>query len=348
MIPTKNRVDFILRVLKYYSISKFKGKILIGDSSSETIFKRNSDSVSMFTSLLNIELYHDETLTADKMVSFLCKKVTTTYSLMHPDDDMIITSSLHHCINFLNENQNYSAVNGLAFNMGIDYNKYKAFGRVTLIKKYPLAQSLLSTPFKRIFEYFDNINNINMSVIRSKINLDAFSAIEALTDFDSSYVYGELVHASVVLSRGKVGLINHCYLVRQKHTSQFYRNQHFYNWVENSNPCNASTTLKKIIIRENNEEFNVKNSLILKEIDLFLFGIRKKITNNMASNLKNTSYLYRFKRLIFSILKDVFNKYKYILNNKIFSREIMVPVNSSINIDSLKLYMDVIEGKKSL
>ncbi len=348
MIPTKGRPDFILRVLRYYSVAEFKGVILIGDSSNSSDYKKNSQNISTYSKSLRIEHYHDQSLTADKMVSFLCRKVTTAYSLMHPDDDIVLVPSLQHCLDFLDKNSEYSAVNGLAFNMGVDCNAYNPFGKVTLVKDYTLAESLSNNPLERVNIYFNNVKNINMSVIRSVINLDAFSAIEQLTNFDSSYVYGELTHASIVLSRGKVGTIDHCFLVRQKHPAQFYRNVSFDDWLNNSDSCSATTTLKNILLYELSKNTEVDGNALSKNIDDLLSSLMRKVIGRLVANSYYVSYFRRLKRVIYPRLKNLSNSIKlvyikHISNDNYSGRMHITASNLPSNIDSLKLYLNTIE-----
>ena len=79
------------------------------------------------------------------------------------DDDILILSSIEPCLKFLDQNLDYS-VNGNAFNLAIDNNSAKPYGKITLFKKYPLA-NYIDEPLIRIFNYFHNTLNVNMSII---------------------------------------------------------------------------------------------------------------------------------------------------------------------------------------
>jgi len=281
LIPTKNRPDFILRVLKYYSCAGFSGDILIGDSSDEDVYRELLDNISFYSDVLRIRHFHKKNLTADKMVSFLCDYVDTQYSVMHPDDDVVLVPSISECLEFLDQNADYSAVHGLALNISIDHNSSSPFGGLTSVKDYPLAPALSDYSYERVMTYFANVKNINMSVVRHDVNSQAFSQIEKLSDFDSSYVYGELVHAAVVLARGKVGSIDVCYLVRQKHYSQFYRNIQFKDWLSKSNICGAELVLRDSMINALYESGVSCNQEMLGEIDQFLADLRARIIDNV-------------------------------------------------------------------
>lgn len=343
MIPTKNRPEFILRLLAYYSEAGFQGTIMVGDSSNSSDYIKSSNYISTYSKSLRIEHYYDQSLTADKMISFLSGKVITEFSLMHPDDDIVLVPSLQYCLNFLNKNSEYSAVNGLAFNTGINYNQYTPFGKVTLIKDYPLSSSLADDSFERINDYFSNILNLNMSVIRAAINLKAFSAIEQLNDFDSTYVYGEVIHASVILARGKVKTIDYPYLVRQKHPSQFYRSVSFDDWLKRSDPSASAITLKETLLHELINTSELDDSLLSTKIDELILGLGERTKAKVMAKSNECDFRYTMSK-IYSVLRGLSNRGKRLFiknrrydyfDGKKYSKETK---------DALKLYFDVVNN----
>ena len=343
MIATKDRPEFLLRTLKYYHLAGFKGQILIGDSSNDFNSQINISQVSHYKQLMKIEYFIDTELSSDKMILFLSKKVKTDYSVMMNDDDILIVSSIIPCIEFLESHSDYSAVNGKAFSIGIDYNSPKPFGKVTLFKKYPLAKTTNENSFERIKDFFDIMLNINMSITRSNVSLEAFETIKKLNKFDSSFVFGELMQASVVLSRGKIGTIDNCYLVRQKHTQQHYRSIDRNEWIKKSNFINASVELKNVLINELSRNLNLTNNDIIK-IDELILSKTKSIINKML-NLKDRNFFYKLITFTFNIngnpiniLKNTFN---YFIGNKKLNNFNLTKSDQA----SVKLYLNLINKK---
>ena len=153
MIATKNRPNFLARAIKYYNISLFKGYIYIGDSSSEDNSKKNLKILNTYEDL-KINYYKDTELSADQMMSFLSKKVKTRYSVMINDDDILIISSVQNCIDFLETNLDFSAVNGRAYNIGLNNDDCISFGKITSIQKYPLPEYQNENAVERISNFF--------------------------------------------------------------------------------------------------------------------------------------------------------------------------------------------------
>jgi glycosyltransferase domain-containing protein len=341
MIATKNRPNFLARAIKYYSIAGFTGYILIGDSSSEENSKKNLNIIDTYNEL-KINYHKDIQLSADQMVSYLSKKVETNYSVMINDDDILIVSSIHNCINFLEKNLDFSAVNGRGYNIGLNQDDCIPFGKITSIQKYPLTSYQNEDALKRISDFFYKTLNVNMSITRSEINIRAFNNVEKLNKFDSAFVFGELLHAVTVLINGKIANVDDCYLVRQKHSQQYYKKVNKYDWLKQSNLVSAIFELQKIIKAElfqKNEKLNQKlenqiNNLILIKVkyifkrflkqDMILISLLKKIIKD----------LIKVKRLIKSYFINPTNEFFY-KKSRIFFEDM----------NKLRQYFNLVEKK---
>jgi glycosyltransferase domain-containing protein len=306
MIATKNRPNFLIRALNYYSMAGFNGEIFIGDSSSE---KNSKENLNIIDKNKNLKIFYhlDTKLSADQMVSFLSKKVKTNYSVMINDDDILIIPSIQNCIDFLDENPDFVAVNGRAYNIGINLNEPTPLGKISSVQLYPLAKYENETLIDRITNYFNNTLNVNMSIIRSELNMLAFSNVEKLNKFDSAFIFGELIHAITILANGKITSIDNCYLVRQKHSQQHYRKIDKDNWLNHTDLVSAI--------------FELKNSI--KE------GFIKKNENFNEIINETVNHLIMLK------VKYIFNR--FISGNKIFRRRLKMFYNNLININNFLL-----------
>jgi len=344
MTPTKNRPDFIRRQLKYYSLSNFQGIILIGDSSNQKLFLENKKSIIKYGKALTIRHFHKPELTADKMSSFLSRKVKTDYSLYIADDDIILAESILAGINFLDLHTEYSAVHGKAFLMSVD-DKSEPFGKLTYFSRYPMPTILDDTALGRIKEFFANVSNVNMSIIRSKINMDAYNEIEKLSNYYSHYIFGELVHGAIVCARGKIGQIDNCYLIRQSHVEMAYSSINMREWFSRDDWSNQYNILKLAINREilaydNIEDINNKTSLILSSWHESLINnmlIKDKISTSVNSFTGVKKFLKRYSivRVLHRFLHRLLFK-KNILN--ILTEE---DIDSQNNI---RRYIDFVES----
>jgi len=175
------------------------------------------------------------------------------------------------------------------------------------------------------------------------VSLEAFETIKKLNKFDSSFLFGELMQASVVLSRGKIGTIDNCYLVRQKHTQQHYRNIDRNEWIKKSNFINASVELKNVLINELSRNLNLTNNDIIK-IDELILSKTKSIIHKML-NLKDRNFFYKLIAFTFNksgnpinILKNTFN---YFIGHKKLNNFNLTKSDQA----SMKLYLNLINKK---
>jgi len=344
MIPTKNRTDFILRLLKYYSLSKFSGVLLIGDSSDHKSFEINKSNISKYRKKgLVVSHYLDRTLTADKMVSFLSNNVKTDYSAMVADDDIIITQSISRCIDFLDKNLDYSAIHGKSYLIGVNGGMLNAFGKVTSLINYALPIVESESSIDRIEEYFKTTLNVNMSIIRTKVNTDAFQEVNKLTDYYSSSLFGELIHASVVCSRGKIGEIDETYLIRQFHDEQFYHKIDMTEWFSKSDWCSAYSTLRSVIRNEIVLRNDITNNIDDK-ISTVLSNWNKFIINSMMrkerlSYAKHKYLPHCFKKFVF--LKKIAKYFRFFRSSFYNSKDKIFFIKDA----SVNLYVAVINKK---
>ena len=344
MIPTKNRPNFILRQLRYYSQSSYKGIILIGDSSDSNFFDENKNNISKYGKGLTIRHFHKPELTADKMSAFLSREVKTDYSVYVADDDIILAESILAGVNFLDSHMEHSAVHGKAFLMSLENAQCEPFGKLVSFSRYPVSSISEDSALGRIKEFFANVLNVNMAIVRSKINMDAFNEVEKLSNYYSTYIFGELVHGAIVCSRGKIGQIDNCSLIRQSHEDQYYSSINMGEWFSRDDWCDQYNILKLAINREilaydDIEDINNKTSLILSSWLESLINnmvIKNKISSSVISYLGVKKILKRFS--IFRVLHRLFFK-KNILN--IVTEEDLDSQND------IRRYIDLVEERNS-
>ena len=196
------------------------------------------------------------------------------------DDDILIIPSIQNCIDFLDENPDFVAVNGRAYNIGINLNEPTPLGKISSVQLYPLAKYENETLIDRITNYFNNTLNVNMSIIRSELNMLAFFNVKKLNKFDSAFIFGELIHAITILANGKITSIDNCYLVRQKHSQQHYRKIDKDNWLNHTDLVSAIFELKNSI----KEGFTD-----LKEVIAFVEGLKQNSNEYVIESYLDTT-----------------------------------------------------------
>lgn len=124
LIPTLDRPHFLLRALEYYEKIYFKGQIIIGDSSAP----EHTAKIKAFIdgSGLNIkymyfpvkDFKHD-----GECMKVMIEEVTCDYAVYQGDDDFLVPAGLQACIEFLEDNPDYSAAYGIRANLYFDGDK---------------------------------------------------------------------------------------------------------------------------------------------------------------------------------------------------------------------------------
>jgi hypothetical protein len=77
LIPTMNRAEFVMRILRYYSELGFTGCLAIGDSSEEEHARRIQRAVAQFRTKLNVVYYACPGLTEPQACQRMLKDVST-------------------------------------------------------------------------------------------------------------------------------------------------------------------------------------------------------------------------------------------------------------------------------
>ena len=113
VIPTYKRYPFLKRLLKFYQGFPTPVKILILDS---TPIESIDTELDQLVSRKNITWKRFSTkMTYWTRIAKGLKFIKTDYVTLCPDDDFIIPKAINKCINFLNNNSNYSSAHGLYF-----------------------------------------------------------------------------------------------------------------------------------------------------------------------------------------------------------------------------------------
>ena len=104
IIPTHERHHYLERILDYYiNIKSVDFEILIADSSVKAFREIESP---------NIKYLHMPYIDLVEKLSIVLKFPRTPYTLICADDDFIIPDTIFKCIDFLDQNSDYSSAQG--------------------------------------------------------------------------------------------------------------------------------------------------------------------------------------------------------------------------------------------
>lgn len=296
VIPTKNRPEFIKRVLFYYSSSKYDGIILILDSSNYTNTLLIKDIIKNYNNL-DIK-YKNDDLDQNSIVLKYLYMIETKYVSLLADDDLILNNSIAPITKFLNENHKYCAAGGNSYKLYI-HNKInsKAYGKITKIVKYELYNTEYYQVNKRIVDFIRRPKNINMLITRTEVFKNSWNEISNIPTYQSLYVFGELIQGLNVVICGKIKKLNINYLIRQAHNDAFYSKLDKVKLVVEGNIICCLNYLN-IFIRNNISDKNEIYSLLHCIIGRVLTLDKKNIKSNDIRKYFRNMRLYAVLRII--------------------------------------------------
>jgi len=207
LIPTKNRSDFLKRLLLYYKKMGFKGFLAIGDSSDNQDLRTNRELVKSLGKELNIIYREFHGLPFLPTVYKLFQLVNTSYVAELHDDNFIVPRSIDKCIEFLENNHDYSSVHGKA--IGVKTMDSKPHGKIIrcVRKRQPIADEKKAS--HRYLNLMSHFSDVHYSVHRTNI----YSRVLQNSHISDLNFFHSLSSCHVFLG-GKVGELNLFYLVR--------------------------------------------------------------------------------------------------------------------------------------
>jgi len=180
IIPTRNRPEYIKRILNYYNTYGTNSNIVITDVSSDEIKKQNKETISK---LKNINVSHlDFTYSKDNYLDLIYKQmmhgikhVKDKYCLICADDDFAIPNGIKQSVDFLEKNPDYSVVlgNNISFYPKINEDEKPQFywrkGRLYDSITFPDAESRMEQYLSNYSHYVPSTQGIYRTSIMNLI-----------------------------------------------------------------------------------------------------------------------------------------------------------------------------------
>ena len=202
IIPTYNRHHYLTRLLEYYKDCKFT--IFVADSTKQIYeFKDN----------YNINYFHYPDWPPVKKLAKVFQKVETSYVFMCADDDFIIPEAIEKCIDFLENNHDYSSAQG-------NYVSFKKNKKILFRLRPSLFQLLknydinANTPEERLKQSMSSYMHLFYSVHRVKNLIDI---VKLPKQYEIEYFGGfyELTIAMISVINGKHKVLPFFYCARE-------------------------------------------------------------------------------------------------------------------------------------
>jgi glycosyltransferase domain-containing protein len=145
LIPTYNRHQYLKRILEYYQDCSFH--VIVADSSKNGYNSTTPQPRSF-------QYLHFPDISLTQKLETALNEVKTKYVVMCADDDFIIADRIFDCINFLENNKEYSAVQGNA----ISYKKEDLNGSkigFSSLYENPVQEIVNDNLLERLKELFE-------------------------------------------------------------------------------------------------------------------------------------------------------------------------------------------------
>jgi glycosyltransferase domain-containing protein len=217
-IPTMNRVDHVIRQLRYYAYVRCPHTIYIGDSSpKEESYRIQNEINRLGDKIKAIYKYlpnHDSWQAHFAMIL----EVREKYICYSGDDDYQIPASVTKCIQFLEKNNDYSSASGYAVSFRLktssDHNLY---GDLERLADYPRQQIEDESASDRIVKFFNNYYVTHFSVNRTEILVKSWGQSKDMTD---DTLKAEILPTSLPMIEGKSKILDCLGFIRQIHAGR--------------------------------------------------------------------------------------------------------------------------------
>ena len=338
VIPTKNRFQYIFKLINYYDNINFKGTLIIIDSSDDDNLNK---TINLINSKKKININHIK-FVGNEMAAKAkaCSQINTKYVVQAGDDDYYCQRGLKELIGFLDNHQEYVSASGYGYTVGYDLKENKVKGS----SRYKLFWSKKNTPIERMKELSNCFNEpvADYTVCRTgvfKIILKNFLIDDKKINIFRLREYWEQTFKIYIFLQGKSCHINTFFLVR----------------FRLKEPGASLVMNPSIIYKKDKKLFFKYYYYLMRRIHSTLkdFDIYEKDTLILIRNMmkkkhlnfieKQISYLPKIKK----IKKDFFNRTRALylrIKNRRNEIEILTDKNSSqYNEEFLKIIQGILK-----
>lgn len=229
IVATKNRSDFMIRLLDYYADTDYKHWIYIGDSSDSFHFERTQAVIDQLKDKLKVRIYRCPDLNVRESVGKLLETVTTPYVCHIGDDDFLVTAALEDCIEFLESNKGYVGANGRGAVFSLKNSGAK--GRFHSLGSYAQKGVEADTAVDRLSLYLKDRFVTLFSVQRLPVWKLMYKDNSSILD---RALGDELLPCCLSVIQGKIKHLKGLYLFRQVHDKRnLFPNS--FDWIMDSN-----------------------------------------------------------------------------------------------------------------
>ncbi len=265
LVPTKDRSEFVGRLLKYYASVKSPHTLYIGDASQGFHLKQTKEAIARFSEHVATVHFSWTDLSTHATMARLAEEASETYCAFLGDDDFLVPESLTKCAEFLDSHPDYRTAQGKALLFVLEesgpYGRIDGHGGVYWDRK----ESHWATARERMFQFVGGGYWVLQYSVHRRKEFIADSSIARASEDRS---FSELTNCFVVIGRGKSKFIDCLYLFRQGHAGRFF----------------LPTTYEWIIGEKWNQSFQ-EMSAALEDVLVEVDGLRRDEARTVARDI---------------------------------------------------------------
>ena len=247
ILPTKNRPECLLRLLRYYVEVGFQGILCIGDSSEGEHLECNKRQIKMFGGRLDIVYKEYPELDEPQCSQKLANIVNTPYVAWVADDDFLVPSGLEKCMVFLEDHPDYSAAHGLSIKIKVKNNA--VFGPIVDCKFIDhQAVEEAESASERLLNYAKHPSTTSFSVHRTQ-TLQLILSNNHLVD---DRVFAGRFPEYILVIKGKIKELDCLSLIRGRLSYKYSSSeqQNIYFWLTNEKWLTYFKIFEDVFIKE--------------------------------------------------------------------------------------------------
>lgn len=224
-IPTMNRVDFVIRQLRYYASVKCPHTIYVGDSSPKEESEKILREIERLGNVIRAKYYYFPGYDIWRAHYCLIKEIKEKYICYSGDDDYQVPNSVTKCIEFLEAHSDYTSASGYAVSFRLKQNS--PYGQLKRLADYPRQQIEEATGTERIGHFFRTYYVTHFSVNKTADLVNYWRNDANIQDHNFK---SEILPTALPLIYGKSKIIDCLGFIRQIHDRR-YGLPNTFDWI---------------------------------------------------------------------------------------------------------------------
>lgn len=220
VMPIKDRPGYLKRSLDFLISQGFSGQVVIADGSSDDMSLENKQIVDNQKEIKIVYVY---TAGVSKKMGWwiemhqALKDIEYKYSLLYPDDDFFFLDEIDHCLDFLENNEDYVSARGRFVWVQRQYKKPSKHNQIRFVKM-PMYSFTEPVVERRIVNMFNRYCHGFYDITRRNVFLHA---IDQLPKYFSKCAWLDQFACTIICGiHGKIHTLPKLYCVRQSHPVQ--------------------------------------------------------------------------------------------------------------------------------